>query len=198
MSGCSHIPLVARDLPLAVFLAGSCQLDRPLPAFVPRLRMLHFVFGARTLGNDRPRLVADALSLRNWRDLLGGYNRDSLLARRFARQRCGEPGLRTAFPGLCRTPGNYFHVVLRFVRKLALPVEPVLNALRPGIIGRGSKPEISETTHKVAQQARGRRDRLDRIKRIFETYGRRRLRHELGNALRAGTAHHIRLETTFL
>ena len=87
--------------------------------------------------------------------------------------------------------------MLRFFRKLALFGEPVLDAPRPGIIRGGSKAGISEPAHEIAEQTCGRRDRLDRIERIVEPDRRRRFRHELRNALRAGATHNIRLETDF-
>src|SRR6187549_3974204 len=190
--------LVARALPLALLLARGGKLDRPLPAFVAGLPVPGLALGALALRDDRRRLWSGGRSANRRAGRLRGSKRDPLLARRFTWQNRGEFGLHTAFPGFRRAPGDRFHIMLRFFRKLALLGEPVLDAPRPGIVGGGSKAEISKPAHKIAEQTCGRRDRLDWVERIVEPNGRRRLRHELRNALRAGPAHHIRLEAAFL
>src|SRR5262245_19053285 len=138
MGRSNHIPLAARTLPLAVMLARGGKLDRPFPAFAARLRVSALALGPPALGDNHRRLVPEGLSARRWFGRVRRNNRDPLLARRFARQRRREVGLHTTLPGFRRTSGNYFHIVLRFVRQLALFVEPVLDAPRPGIIGSGS------------------------------------------------------------
>src|SRR5512144_418666 len=197
ISAADSPPLVVRALPLALLLARGGKLDCPLPALVAGLSVPGLVSGARPCGDhDRRRLLSGSARRRAGR--LCGNSRDTLLTRRLAWQHRGELGLHAALPGFRRTPGDRFHVVLRFIRKFALFIEPVLDAPRPGIVGGSSKSEISKPAHKVAEQSCGRRNRLDRIERIVEPDGRRRLRHKLRNALRAGRTHNIRLETTFL
>src|SRR5262245_17372519 len=119
MSRSNHIPLAARALPLAVMLARGGKLDRPLPAFAARLRVSGLALGPPALGDDRRRLVRDGLSARRWFGRVR-RNNDPLLARRFAWQRRRKVGLHTTLPGFRGASGNYFHIVLRFVRQLAL------------------------------------------------------------------------------
>src|SRR5262245_15462875 len=60
---------------------------------------------------------------------------------------CGGLG---RLPGFRRTAGDYFHVVLRFVRQLALLEKPVLDSPRTRIVGSGREPDVTELLDQVA------------------------------------------------
>src|SRR5262245_11183325 len=88
--------------------------------------------------------------------------------------------------------------MLRLLRQFAFPDQPIVDAARTGIVRSSSQTEIAELRHKIAQQPCRGSDSLQRVERIVETHGLRRLRHELRDPLCAGVAHHVGPETAFL
>jgi hypothetical protein len=99
--------------------------------------------------------------------------------------------------------GHAANVSERLRWQRAFSTEPVLHALRTGVVGGGREPEIAEFGAQLAQKLGRFRQRLGRIERIEQkTLGGRR-RHELRDALRtlaaAGHgAHRIGSQAAFL
>src|SRR6185437_4980308 len=102
------------------------------------------------------------------------------------------------FPGDCRAARNSVHVSFRFLRKLFPLVQPVLDALRPRIIGGGSEAKIAELLEQLAQQSGRCRYRLQGIEWVVHAHAGGGLRHELRNAESAGWAYGAGLEAAFL
>ena len=85
---------------------------------------------------------------------------------------------------LYRNPGDRHDVIAGLGRQRARACHPVVNPLRPRIVGGGRKPEIAELAAQLAQELRRLLQRLHRIERVEQApFGGRR-RHELGDALR--------------
>ena len=64
---------------------------------------------------------------------------------------------RLALPMLRSDAGDVLHVIARFFRQVAALGEPILHALRAGIVGRGGEAEIAELPDQLAQQRAPRR-----------------------------------------
>jgi hypothetical protein len=80
----------------------------------------------------------------------------------------GDLDLGLVGPFLDRLAGDGLDVIARLVRHRAFLGEPVHDAARASVIGRSRKTDIAELLEQFAQEACGRRDRLNRIERIMQ------------------------------
>jgi hypothetical protein len=94
--------------------------------------------------------------------------------------------------------GHERHIGARLAWQAATTGEPLAHPPRAGIVGSRREAEISELASQVVQELRGFGDRLDGVEGVGKTAPARGRRHELRHALRAGTAHRLRIEAALL
>ena len=104
-------------------------------------------------------------------------------------QRQIDGGGRRVAPGLRRLAGDREDIGAGLARQTALPRDETLRPRLAAVVGDRGEADVAVGVREVGQIGRRRRKRARGIERIVQSAPPRRLRHELGDALRTLRAH---------
>ena len=122
----------------------------------------------------------------------GGLEVAPLVERQVDRRR------RRVAPGLGRVAGDRAHIGAGLERQAGLGGDEARRPRLAAVVGDGREADVAEVAAELGQVARRGDQRLGRVERVAEAAQLRRLRHELGDPLRAGRADRRGVEQALL